>query len=102
MSIKQKIYVYLGLIVLLIAILGIWGFFAFQGKTDVASYIAQLGGLVTIVITAVGALGGFHSGRADVQTPIQGISLAAFEPLEKPADNDSAPASVPADPGATQ
>jgi hypothetical protein len=63
MSIKQKIAVYLGLIFLLIVVLAIWGYFAYHGKADLGSYISQLGGLVTIIVAAISALGGFHSGQ---------------------------------------
>ena len=85
MSIKQKIAIYLGLLVMLALILLLWAVFAYKGKTDVGAFIMQLGGLITIIVAAISAVGGFHSGQsrqggATLLAP--GSSLSDFaEPL---------------------
>jgi hypothetical protein len=45
-------------------ILSAWGYFAFHGKTDVAPFIAQLGGMITILVAVGGTIGGFHAAVA--------------------------------------
>ncbi|WAL81462.1 hypothetical protein OYT13_16615 [Pandoraea sp. XJJ-1] len=75
MNIKQKIVVYLGLVLLLIAVLALWAVFAYNGKTDVGAFIAQIGGLVTIIIAAISAVGGFHSAQSGGSALLAGVSL---------------------------
>ena len=104
MTVKQKIAVYMGLIMLLIAVLSIWGYFAYRGKTDVSEFIAQLAGLVTIIMSAIAALGGFHSAQSSMAAPRATLAalaggtaagvLAAAAPATITTTNDESPAST--------
>ncbi|RKP50498.1 hypothetical protein D7S89_05175 [Trinickia fusca] len=66
----------MGLIALLISVLAIWGYFAYRGKTDVSEFIAQLAGLVTIIMSAIAALGGFHSAQSGIDA-LNGSRMSA-------------------------
>ena len=110
MNVKQKIYVYLGLLALLVFVLCLWAYFAYNGKADTGAFIAQLGGLVTILIAAIGALGGFHSGQSGSTASAHVLAageaflspIGSYEPI-KPATavaGDVAP--VPPTPVAPQ
>ncbi len=100
MTIKQKIYVYLGLIMLLIAVLILWAVFAYNGKTDVGTLIAQLGGLVTIIVAAISAVGGFHSGQSGASPLLAGVSLASADIASAPKPTAQEKAQVPIAPAA--
>ena len=78
MTVRQKIAVYLGLIALLIVVLSLWGYFAYLGKTDVSEFIAQLAGLVTIITSAIAALGGFHSAQSSLAAGSRASAAAAL------------------------
>ena len=104
MTVKQKIAVYMGLIMLLIAVLSIWGYFAYRGKTDVSEFIAQLAGLVTIIMSAIAALGGFHSAQSGMATPRTTLAaladgtaagvLAVGTPSTNTTTDDASPTSM--------
>lgn len=97
MTVKQKLAIYMGLITLLIAVLTIWGYFAYRGKTDVTEFIAQLAGLVTIIMSAIAALGGFHSAQSGINAlngmgMSPGILVGAVAPADTMTVNQSEPA----------
>lgn len=56
----QKLMAYVALVFIASALLGVWGYFAFHGKTDVGAFISKLSEMLGIVIAAITALGSVH------------------------------------------
>ncbi|CAN0620339.1 conserved protein of unknown function [Burkholderia multivorans] len=56
----QKLIAYAALVFVAVVLLGVWGGFAFYGKTDVGAFISRLSDLLGIVIAAIAALGSVH------------------------------------------
>lgn len=100
MSIKQKIAIYLGLLVMLALILLLWAAFAYKGKTDVGAFIMELGSLITIIVAAISAVGGFHSGQAGqgeatLLAPGTAMLGEYVPPASMPASAAASPAPAP-------
>ncbi|MEX3691899.1 hypothetical protein AB3X91_09155 [Paraburkholderia sp. BR14263] len=85
MSIKQKVMLYFGLVVLLIFVLLLWAFFAFNGKTEIQPLISQLGLLVTIITASLAALGGYHSAQGGQNLASLSAGMALIDPDADPA-----------------
>jgi ABC-type xylose transport system permease subunit len=83
----QKLVAYAALAVVCAVIVGVWGVFAFYGKTPVDGFIAQLAGLLTIVVGAIAALGATHvaTAAANKSAFVTGTLSAFAEPLVPPA-----------------
>ncbi len=58
---SQKLVAYVALAFVAACLLAVWGLFAYHGRTDIAPFIAQIGSLLTIVVAAITALGGYHA-----------------------------------------
>lgn len=65
----QKLVAYAALALVCALIVAVWGLFAFYGKTPVDGFISQLGGLLTIVVGAIAALGATHVASAASSNP---------------------------------
>ncbi len=88
MTVWQKIIVGAIAAVFILILMIAWGWFAYNGKTDVPAFIGELGLLVTVTVGLVSAWFGYHSGAG---AALPGVSLinAELQPLA------SAPTPVP-------
>lgn len=79
----QKLVAYMALAVVCAILMATWGIFSFFGKTDVASFIAEVKDLIGIIIALGMALGGFHAAvgsngaAASALPPVINIAPAA-------------------------
>lgn len=102
MSTLQKIIVCgLAALFILIMMLG-WGYFAYNGKTDVAAFIGQVTALITVAGGLITAFAGHQAGRAGQggSTLLAAGSATLGEFIPPVAGQTSAPVSTPAAPAA--
>ncbi|REG57778.1 hypothetical protein B0G80_0412 [Paraburkholderia sp. BL6669N2] len=78
---NAKFVAYAALALACALIIAVWGLFAFYGRTPVDGFISQLGGLLTIIVGAIAALGATHvATSAANRTTLVAGTLSEFVP----------------------
>jgi hypothetical protein len=92
-SSNMRLVAYAMLALFCIALMGVWGWFAFDGKTDVGAFIAQIKDLIGIVVALALGLGGFHAAVAQKAPVVATLAAGVVDlsPAQPPEPVTPAP-----------